>query len=293
MKNLDSLRIASKFLKSQREKKELTVEEVSIELSLNKEIILDIENRNFDNFKSYLFLKGYMRNYANYLEVSLNLPEINVEKNKKIIGKKELNRNLIGNKKIITYVTFFIFLAIIIFILNDRDKNLEELSKPSSIGNKNTNIEIIDSNVAKEYVNIESDKIEKEIKNIQKSNIDKKKIYLEESIDNNNNLSSLSNNDYISENNSADVFSSPNIIDNVYLEITYRGDSWTEIINSKGDIIYFDLAKQGKTIKINILAPFEILLGDATVVDVKYNNNKISIPYFNPDTNVGKIKVKK
>ena len=293
MKNLDSLRIASKFLKSQREKKEFTVEEVSIELSLDKEIILDIENRNFDNFKSYLFLKGYMRNYANFLEVSLNLPEVNVKKNKKIIGKKELNRNLIGNKKIITYVTFFLFLAIIIFISNDRDKNLEEFSKSSFIGNKNTNIEIIDNNAPKESANIKSDKIEKEVKNTQEINIDKKKIYLEESLDNNNNLSSVSNNDDISENNSADVISSPNIIDDVYLEITYKGDSWTEIINSKGDIIYFDLVKQGKTIKFNILAPFEILLGDATVVDVKYNNNIISIPYFNPGTNVGKIKVKK
>ena len=84
-----------------------------------------------------------------------------------------------------------------------------------------------------------------------------------------------------------------NAANDFFLEITYKGDSWTEIIDSKGDIIFFDLVKQGKTIKFNILAPFEILLGDATVVNIKYNNKLISIPYFNPDTNVGKIKVKK
>ena len=32
------------------------------------------------------------------------------------------------------------------------------------------------------------------------------------------------------------------------LIITYNGDSWTEIIDSKGDIIFFDLVKKGKTI---------------------------------------------
>jgi len=76
------------------------------------------------------------------------------------------------------------------------------------------------------------------------------------------------------------------------LLITYRGDSWTEIIDSNGDIVFFDLVKNGNTINFNILAPFEILLGDATVVNIKYNNKEINIPYFNPDTNVGKIKVK-
>ena len=55
---------------------------------------------------------------------------------------------------------------------------------------------------------------------------------------------------------------------------------------------FTNLVKKGKTLKINILAPFEILFGDATVVNIKYNNKVVSIPYFNPDTNVGKITVK-
>ena len=46
-----------------------------------------------------------------------------------------------------------------------------------------------------------------------------------------------------------------------------------------------------ESIKIKILAPFEILLGDATAVNIKYNNKVIKVPYFNPDNNVGKIKI--
>ena len=292
MRNLDSLKIASNFLKTQREKKEFTVEEVSIELSLDKKIILDIENRNIDNFKSYLFLKGYMKNYANFLEVNLDLPEVEVKKNKKIIGKKKSDRKLIENKKKVTYVTSLLFVAIIIFIFNDRDNSLVEVTISPSINNKNTSIEKIENNFSNESVSAKGDKTHSEVKNIQEIHIDEDKIYLEKSISNNN-LSGVSKDDDILENTNTNSISSANLIDDVFLEITYKGDSWTEIINSKGNIIYFDLVKRGKTIKFNILAPFEILLGDATVVDIKYNNKIISVPYFNPDTNVGKIKVKK
>ena len=76
------------------------------------------------------------------------------------------------------------------------------------------------------------------------------------------------------------------------LEIFYNGDSWTEIIDSYGNIIFFDLVKQGKTLEFNILAPFEILIGNATVVNIKYNNKNVSVGYINPDNNVGKIKIK-
>ena len=94
MENLDSLKIASNLLKSEREKSSLTVEEVSFELKLDKKIIEDIESGNFNNFNSYLFLKGYVRNYANFLGVRVSLHEI---KNK----KKQKNNTLksIENKK--------------------------------------------------------------------------------------------------------------------------------------------------------------------------------------------------
>jgi len=77
------------------------------------------------------------------------------------------------------------------------------------------------------------------------------------------------------------------------LEIFYNGDSWTEIIDSYGNIVFFDLVIQGETLEFNILAPFEILIGNATVVDIKYNNKTVSVGYINPDNNVGKIKIKK
>ena len=287
MKNLDSLKIASKFLKSQREKKEFTIEEVCIELKLDKDIILDIENGNFDNFKNYLFLKGYVRNYANFLGVQVSLPEVEIKKNKKVSNRKKSSWNLIGNKKKYIYLITFLIFILMLSTFSNKNKNLEYEISSSSIDAKNTDIEKKENNIPIKTTDLKSNTAHKESKNIQDINMDENKILLEKSSDSDDNPSSNKDN---SENISIEPI---HPVNDVFLEITYKGDSWTEIIDSKGDIIFFDLVKRGKTIKFNILAPFEILLGDATVVNIKYNNKIISIPYFNPDTNVGKIKIKK
>ena len=287
MKNLDSLKIASKFLKSQREKKEFTIEEVCIELKLDKDIILDIENGNFDNFKNYLFLKGYVRNYANFLGVHVSLPEVEIKKNKKVSNRKKSSWNLIVNKKKYIYLITFLIFILMLSTFSNKNKNLGYEISSSSIDVKNIDIEKKENNIPIKTTDLKSNTAHKESKNIQDINMDENKILLEKSSDSDDNPSS--NND-----NSENISIEPiHPVNDAFLEITYKGDSWTEIIDSKGDIIFFDLVKRGKTIKFNILAPFEILLGDATVVNIKYNNKLISIPYFNPDTNVGKIKIKK
>ena len=123
MENLDSLKIASNLLKSQREKLKLSIAEVSLELRLEKKIIKNIESGNFESFNSYLFLKGYLKNYADFLGVTVNLPENKKQKKYKI-------KNLV-NKNYDKYMSgFLVFFTISIFILlisnfrNNSDHNV-------------------------------------------------------------------------------------------------------------------------------------------------------------------------
>ena len=278
MQNIDSLKIASKLLKSQREKKGYSIEEVCIDLRLKKEIIVDIENGNFSNFKSYLFLKGYINNYANFLNIKVDLPEVKNKRKKKIISNNGNNKkNSKKNKNLIIYssLAFVIFLSF--FIIKD-NRNFEE---------KNMSVQKKKSDIYLESVNdLPNDD---EILEAKEIIIDDDKIKVEK-------LSSKKIGEAVLESNNRKIENKISYIEKIGLKplllISYNGDSWTEIIDSNGDIIFFDLVKNGNTINFNILAPFEILLGDATVVNIKYNNKEISIPYFNPDTNVGKIKVK-
>ena len=92
-----------------------------------------------------------------------------------------------------------------------------------------------------------------------------------------------------------DILSSDYVLENKIekiLEIKYNEDSWTEILDSNQYIVFLDLVKKGKILKFSISAPFEILLGNATAVNIKYNNEIVGISYINPDNNVGKLKIK-
>ena len=63
-----------------------------------------------------------------------------------------------------------------------------------------------------------------------------------------NNSVSLESKNAIKLNNTIIIGGDPEIVAvGKKLEIFYNEDSWTEIIDSYGNIVFFDLAKQGKT----------------------------------------------
>ena len=114
MDNLDILKIASKKLKSSREKLNISTKDVADDLRLDQKIIDDIDNGNFKNFKNYVFLKGYLKNYANFLGVHLELPEINkkIKKNKKRDPKKSLKTDKKDIRAFIFSILGISFLAL-------------------------------------------------------------------------------------------------------------------------------------------------------------------------------------
>ena len=278
MENLDSLKIASKLLKSQREKLNLSIDEVSLELRLEKKIIENIENGNFDNSKNYLFLKGYLKNYADFLGVKINLPDNKRQKKFKV---KKVN-NQRNKNNISRYLVASVFL-IITFIFLTGDFSNQTVAENQTINDDSYDHKELEDNLKTTIDEVELDNI------VTPYNKTDDLIYNEldsdiEVIDNSKKNIEIINN-FVDEENILKIDKSKSLVMN------FSGDSWIEIIDSKNNIVFFDLVKSGKTLELNILAPFEILLGDATVVNIKYNNKVIKVPYFNPDNNVGKIKV--
>ena len=279
MENLDSLKIAINTLRSHREKLNLSIKEISLELKLEETIIRDIESANFDNFSSYLFLKGYLKNYADFLEIKINLPEYKERKKNKI--KKEKNK--VVGKNYINYILVLIVMVLIFIFLIENNKIFAEA--------ENKTILIQKDSVSRDKDNAEKIYQEENIDNIITPYNETIKP-LSEEIDNKLEVIINDSKENLNEKSITDINENPlELTQDQILIIEYSDDSWTEIINSNGDIVFFDLVKGGKSIKIKILAPFEILLGDATAVNIKYNNKIVKVPYFNPDNNVGKIKI--
>jgi len=69
---IDLVRIG-KFLKEKREEKGLSIVNVSKVLLLRKSAIEAIENGNWDNLPHQVYVKGYIREYANFLDISNQL----------------------------------------------------------------------------------------------------------------------------------------------------------------------------------------------------------------------------
>ena len=283
MENLDSLKIAGNMLRSQREKLNLSIKEISSELRLEESIIRDIEKANFNKFNSYLFLKGYLKNYADFLEIKINLPDYKERKKPKV---KKVKNKVNKNNYIKTILALFFFILIFFFLIKDYKNNNEIISENKNIiianleddnlRNKNN----IDKVLSKEKIDNITTPYNQSIEPLSKEMDSKLEVILDDSKEKTSKISVPNLKEKPLE-----------IIQKEVLVIEYSDDSWTEIINSNEDIVFFDLVKGGKTLEIKILAPFEILLGDATVVNIKYNNKVVKVPYFNPDNNVGKIKI--
>ena len=284
MENLDSLKIASKTLKKNREKLNITIKEVATELRLEEKIINDIEKGRFEKFNNYVFLKGYLKNYANFLNIKIDLPEI--KKEKKLVNKsasKNINQkknNKISAKHLITSLSLFVLIGLI-FIFQPGSSDLELKKQP--LFEKKTNKEPVVDEIKK----LEN-KLKTEDNNINSNSVIKRN---DDSVDDIEILESDVNELPTIQNKNSN--SSDNIVaSNDVLSIIYNGDSWTEIIDSYGNIVFFELVKNGTKLRLNIQAPFEILLGNATVVNIKYNNNEVNAQYVNPENNVGKVKIK-
>jgi len=315
MKNIDSLKIASKLLKSQRESLQLSIKEVSVELRLEERIIRDIEDGNFISFKSYLFLKGYLLNYANLVSVNISLPGVE-SKNK---NKTKNNNTDVGSDKIVKlgkynkkyfFIIFPIILAILVIYkmqsssysiskVNNPDdsedvaalslKNTKELVPPLEKKFLNDNVKINTKEADTQNIVLSKVLEGGPVDGLKQYQVDDKEFAIDSNSVPSKNKSIVK---YITTTSTIMGVDPKIVAVGKKLEIFYNGDSWTEIIDSYGNIIFFDLVKQGKTLEFNILAPFEILIGNATVVDIKYGNKKIRVGYVNPNNNVGKIKIK-
>ena len=309
MKNIDSLKIASKLLKSQRESLELSIKEVSIELRLEEKIVRDIEDANFTSFKSYLFLKGYLLNYANLLGVHISLPGVeNKTKNSNEDGDADKIVKAEKYKKKYLFMLFpVILLILVIYKVQSNDysiskiNNTDDLKSIPGLPLKNTkeSRQSVEKKLLNENgeINAKEDDSHNTVLSEVSDRIplDVLTKYLidgQESVREDNDIP-LKNKSVVKSSNTIIIGVDPEIVAvGKKLEIFYDGDSWTEIIDSYGNIVFFDLVKKGKTLEFNILAPFEILIGNATVVDIKYSNKSVSVGYVNPDNNVGKIKIK-
>ncbi|MGB5245589.1 MAG: RodZ domain-containing protein [Woeseia sp.] len=61
------------------------------------------------------------------------------------------------------------------------------------------------------------------------------------------------------------------------LRLTYSGDCWTEVTDASGRRLFFDLGRNGRTVRVAGTAPFRVLLGDSNNVRLTVNGEPYAI----------------
>jgi cytoskeleton protein RodZ len=73
--------------------------------------------------------------------------------------------------------------------------------------------------------------------------------------------------------------SSPEIVPGqMRLLLTYTGDCWTEITDASGRRLLFDLGKDGRTVELSGVEPFNVLFGNPGNVIVRVNGEDYALP---------------
>jgi len=67
-------------------------------------------------------------------------------------------------------------------------------------------------------------------------------------------------------------------VSEVQLSITYSGDCWTEISDASGRRLFFDLGRSGRTVNLSGESPFSVLFGDVANVTLVVNGTSFNIP---------------
>ena len=70
----------------------------------------------------------------------------------------------------------------------------------------------------------------------------------------------------------ADGLAKPDLI-----TFVFAGECWVEVRDRGGDLVHGDLGRDGETVTVSGRAPFSLLLGDPTVVDVTFNGERVTL----------------
>ena len=67
------MKTAGQILSIERNHKNLSISDISIELKISKSIIFDLENDNIKNDSDIIFNIGHLRSYSNFLELDTDI----------------------------------------------------------------------------------------------------------------------------------------------------------------------------------------------------------------------------
>jgi cytoskeleton protein RodZ len=77
----------------------------------------------------------------------------------------------------------------------------------------------------------------------------------------------------------------------VSLSLSFTGDCWTEISDARGQRLFFEMGRNGRSVELSGVAPFAVLFGNVDNVDVRVNGNNYPVSSNNPGSRTARLTI--
>lgn len=279
-------------LRLAREAKNLTINDIATELCLTKHTIEYIENEQWAELHGRAYARGYFSNYIKFL----GLPEdelLAAFNSEYTIAEPTLlvtkDRDVFSNKK---SVWFPFLLILIVSVLSwfayqqwQKIQNTTDSvgDKHSSLFSETTNKQAILSEEANtQHEPVVTAPLQQEISEPEQY------VELQHSNDLDADLGVEQEQEQEQEANDADEQVSLNnnevVTSDGILDLHFTDDCWVEVKDANTRVLLNKIMKKGESISLNGPAPLLIMLGRASAVNVKFNNQEFdTLPYTQRD----------
>ena len=269
--NLGNEISCGELLARTRQEKDLNTEEIAKELRINVSIIEMMEGNEFQSIGAPVFVKGYLRQYANILGLSADsileeYNQLNPDKNSLPIVNKaveKISKYVLTPKLILVGVSFFLILLIIFMIVSS-------LSQIETLPNQEAKIQdipVYDSPSVMDETNATE---------MQEPLVDELK-----PTDDQNSTSVMDETNAIEMQEPLLDESEALYIESTVLNLTieYSGLCWTEIYDVNGQLLFYALGNFDKAVVVNGIGPLDVLFGAVSeVLSLRVDNQSYPLP---------------
>tara|TARA_B100000287_G_scaffold435224_1_gene502516 strand:+ start:5974 stop:6720 length:747 start_codon:yes stop_codon:yes gene_type:complete len=128
LKSASSAKIGKRFCRK-REELGYSIEQISEKIFINKKYLISIEKGDYNIFPSEVFAKAYFKKYSDYLNLSIDFPNLYNASNILKVNIDKPMKNFFTKKIFIRIFIIFILFALIMYFLLKPSSNVEGISK--------------------------------------------------------------------------------------------------------------------------------------------------------------------
>ncbi len=280
-----------------RLEKKLTIKEIAREIRIEPSIIKKIEKNDFESIGAPVFIKGYLRQYASFIEMDADevlerYNQLNYKEDTSPIVNnsiQQLSKFIVTPKIIISSILSIAISMILWFLFSyfiSQDKESE-----SNVITNNVELDLNQepSNVT-EAVTIEPELNESQdltenitvIENQEPSNVTEAVTIepeLNESQDLTENITVIESQEPSNITDTVEI--EPMAVKekpSIELTMNYRGLCWTEVYDSNGNQIFYGLGDADNNINVTGVGPLDVMLGAADeLISIQVDGQDYSI----------------